>query len=166
MSTEPPSSSKDESPPQSSADKIRAQLSEKLAEAEEAASASTLAKQRADSTENEEEKALALEEAAKQDKRAKAAMTAANRLQSGVWQGGAGGAGIGASVGAGLGAVVGTVVGGVAAIPTTGLGLLVGAGTGALHGPWIKLKGGNKDGEQEIEKLEEHARPDSSSSQA
>jgi hypothetical protein len=162
MSDPHPSSAKDETQEPSSADKIRTQLLEKLGEAEEATTAANLAKQRADATDDLEEKAVALEEAAKEDKRAKAAMKAANRLQSGVWQGGAGGAGIGAGVGAGLGTVVGSIVGGVAAIPTTGLGLLVGAGTGAVHGPWIKIKGKNKDGEDEIETIEQDENRDTS----
>ena len=97
---------------------------------------------------------LLLEEAAEQDERAKVASAAANRLQSGVCQGGAGGVGMGAGVGVGLGTVVGTVVGGVAAISTTGLRLLVIAGTGAVHGPWMKMPAGKK-GEGEFETLEE-----------
>jgi hypothetical protein len=88
--------SKNEEEPKSSKDKILAQLKAKLAEAEEASAASIAAKERAGATEDLEEKAHALEEAAKQDKRAKAAMKVAERLQSGVWQGGAAGAGIGA----------------------------------------------------------------------
>jgi hypothetical protein len=157
MSTEPPAEEKPR--PQSSTDKIRAALAEKLAEAEEAASQSTLSRERADTTDDLEEKALLQEEAAKQDKKAKAANKAADRLQSGVWQGSAGGAGIGASVGAGVGAVVGTLVGGVAAIPTTGLGLLVGVGAGAVHGPWV-TRAGKSDGEEdEVETLEEDEKP-------
>ncbi|KAF2867039.1 hypothetical protein BDV95DRAFT_193868 [Massariosphaeria phaeospora] len=63
----------------------------------------------------------------------------ARMLQSGAFQGGAGGAGIGGAVGLGVGTVVGTVVGGLTAIPTTALGGLVGSGVGAFHGPFIKL---------------------------
>jgi len=63
----------------------------------------------------------------------------AQRMTSGPWQGGAGGAGIGGCVGMGLGAVLGTVVGGVVSLPTTALGGLVGAGVGGIHGPFIKL---------------------------
>lgn len=159
MATEEPS--KGTSPPEklSSADKIRAQLIAKLNEAEEAASKSQNAKDRAEASSDPDEKAILLEEAAKEEKRAKAANKAADRLQSGVWQGGAGGGGIGAGIGAGVGAAVGTLVGGVAAIPTTGLGMLVGVGAGAVHGPWITMKGkgeGKDDGE--IETLEEDAK--------
>jgi hypothetical protein len=67
----------------------------------------------------------------------------AKRMQSGVWQGGAGGAGIGGGIGAGLGTVVGTLtgtlVGGVVSLPTTALGGLVGMGVGGITGPFIKL---------------------------
>lgn len=63
----------------------------------------------------------------------------ARRLQSGAWQGGAGGAGAGAAVGTGLGTVVGALVGGVVSLPTTALGGLVGAGVGGIHGPFVKL---------------------------
>ncbi|ORX98817.1 hypothetical protein BCR34DRAFT_606802 [Clohesyomyces aquaticus] len=75
----------------------------------------------------------------------------ARMLQSGAFQGGAGGAGIGALVGMGVGTVVGTVVGAVTTIPTTALGTLVGSGVGLAHGPWIKLPpiGGGKKGEKE-----------------
>ena len=67
----------------------------------------------------------------------------ARRLQSGPWQGGAGGAGAGAGVGMGLGTVLGTVtgtlIGGVVSLPTTALGGLVGLGVGSIHGPFVKL---------------------------
>ena len=63
----------------------------------------------------------------------------ARRLQSGPWQGGAGGAGIGAGVGTALGTVVGTVVGTVATLPTAAVGGLVGIGVGGIHGPFVKL---------------------------
>ena len=67
----------------------------------------------------------------------------AKRLQSGSWQGGAGGAGAGAGVGMGLGTVLGTVtgtlLGGVVSLPTTALGGLVGLGVGSIHGPFVKL---------------------------
>lgn len=144
---------------ESSADKIRAELTKKLNEAEEATNFSSIAKARAEATEDLEERAHLFEEAAKQDKRAQAAIKAANRLQSGVWQGGAGGAGIGAGIGTGVGAVVGSLVGGVTAIPTTGLGLLVGVGAGAIHGPWVTMMG-KKEGEgDEVETMEEDEKP-------
>jgi hypothetical protein len=162
MSTPIASSAEDDPKNSSSADRVRVQLISKLTEAEEATNAANLAKQRADATDDLEEKAVVLEEAAKQDKRAKAAMKAANRLQSGVWQGGAGGAGIGAGVGAGVGTLVGTIVGGVASVPTTGLGLLVGAGTGAVHGPWIKIKRENEDSADEKNTIEEDEKTHSS----
>ncbi|KAI4921488.1 hypothetical protein J4E85_008833 [Alternaria conjuncta] len=63
-------------------------------------------------------------------------------LSSGAFQGSVGGGGIGMAVGAGLGTLVGTV----ATIPTTAVGTLVGAGVGGVHGPWVKLGGGKKDG--------------------
>ncbi|WPH04999.1 Hypothetical protein R9X50_00789700 [Acrodontium crateriforme] len=70
----------------------------------------------------------------------------ARRLQSGAWQGAAGGVGIGGGIAMGLGATVGTLVGGVVAVPTTALGGIIGTGVGAIHGPWFTLKkGGNKD---------------------
>ncbi|CZT17284.1 uncharacterized protein RCC_03118 [Ramularia collo-cygni] len=65
----------------------------------------------------------------------------ARRLQSGTWQGLAGGTGIGAGVGMGVGTVVGVVTGGLVSLPTTALGALIGSGVGAVHGPWIKLGG-------------------------
>ena len=136
-------------------DKLLSEISEYLQKAEAAQLASAQARHRADSTEDEEEKAIALEEAAKQEKIAKGALKTAQRLQSGVWQGGAAGAGIGAGVGAGLGTVVGSLVGGVTSIPTTGLGLLVGAGTGAVHGPWFKIGKEGKNGEGEREPYSE-----------
>lgn len=68
----------------------------------------------------------------------------ARRLQSGAWQGLAGGGGIGAGVGVGLGTVVGVVTGGLVSLPTTALGALIGSGVGAVHGPWIKLGGQDK----------------------
>ncbi|KAK4547997.1 hypothetical protein LTR36_010717 [Oleoguttula mirabilis] len=63
----------------------------------------------------------------------------ARRLQSGAWQGGAGGAGAGVAVGTGLGTVVGALVGGVASLPTTALGGLIGVGVGGIHGSFVKL---------------------------
>lgn len=63
----------------------------------------------------------------------------ARMLQSGTFQGAAGGGGIGAGVAMGLGTVVGTLVGGVTAIPTTAVGGLVGAGVGFARGPFIKM---------------------------
>ena len=69
---------------------------------------------------------------------------AAKRMQSGTWQGLGFGGGIGAATGMGLGAGVGTLLGAVTAVPTTGLGMLIGSGVGAIHGPWVKLGGGEK----------------------
>ncbi|KAF2862550.1 hypothetical protein K470DRAFT_255835 [Piedraia hortae CBS 480.64] len=63
----------------------------------------------------------------------------AQRLQSGVWQGGIAGAGIGGSIAVGLGATVGTLVGGVTSVPTAALGGLIGAGVGGINGPFVKL---------------------------
>ena len=77
----------------------------------------------------------------------------ARMLKSGTFQGAAGGAGIGAATGLGLGTAVGALVGTVVSVPTTALGALVGAGTGAIHGPWIKLGGGNEKGGEGDEKL-------------
>jgi hypothetical protein len=68
----------------------------------------------------------------------------AQRMQSGPWQGFAGGAGIGGAVSLGLGTVVGTLVGGVLSVPMVGLGALVGTGVGAVHGPFIKIGGKEK----------------------
>jgi len=67
-----------EDDPKSSKEKILAQLSAKLKEAEEATSNAEAARQRAEATEGLEEKAHALEEAAKEDKRAKARCLAAS----------------------------------------------------------------------------------------
>ena len=76
-------------------------------------------------------------------------------LSSGAFQGSVGGGGIGMAVGAGLGTVVGTLVGTVATIPTTAVGTLVGAGVGGVHGPWVKLGGGKKDGKVKEKEGEE-----------
>ncbi|KAI9738105.1 MAG: hypothetical protein M1818_005533 [Claussenomyces sp. TS43310] len=126
-------------PSQSRQQDLLSQASERLKAASEAQEAASQARQRAEETSDPEEKQQALEEAAKQEKRARSETKLAQRLQSGVWQGGASGAGIGAGFGMGVGAAVGAVVGGVTAIPTTGLGLLAGIGAGAIHGPWLKL---------------------------
>lgn len=76
-------------------------------------------------------------------------------LKSGTFQGATGGAGIGMATGMGLGTVVGTLTGVVASVPTMALGGLVGAGTGVIHGPWIKLGGGEKEegGTEEEEQM-------------
>jgi len=128
---------------QTQRDKLLAQATAKLQEAQQEAEEAQRARQRAEGVEDPEEKKKILAEAAEHEKKSKSLETQSQRLQSGVWQGGIGGAGIGAGIGTGLGAGVGTlvgaVVGGVTAIPTTGLGLLIGAGTGAIHGPWYKL---------------------------
>jgi len=134
---------------QNSEEKIIAEITTRLKAVEEAQGAASEAQKRHDETDDPEEKAHALEEKAKQEKKAKSELKIVQRLQSGVWQGGAGGAGIGAGVGMGVGTVVGSLVGGVTAIPTTGLGALVGVGTGAIHGPWFKVPKGEKEEEQE-----------------
>ncbi|RDW82822.1 hypothetical protein BP6252_03934 [Coleophoma cylindrospora] len=140
-----------EEPPDPTAkEKILAKINERVKSAQEAQDAATKARQRAEETSDAEEKQSAIEEAVKNEKKAVSEMKAVQRLQSGVWQGGAGGAGIGAGVGMGLGTVVGSLVGGVAAIPTTSLGLLAGMGTGAIHGPWVKLGMGDKKEDEEI----------------
>ncbi|ESZ92910.1 hypothetical protein SBOR_6683 [Sclerotinia borealis F-4128] len=136
----------------STQEKVLSQINEKIKAAQEATEQASLAREKAsslpDSEEAQEQKAKLIEEAKKFENRANSELKLAQRLQSGVWQGGAGGAGIGAGIGLGLGTVVGTVVGGVASVPTTGLGLLAGMGTGAAHGPWFKLpKIGGEEGE-------------------
>ncbi|KAF7872557.1 hypothetical protein EAF04_003478 [Stromatinia cepivora] len=141
----------------STQEKVLAQINEKIKAAQEATENASQAREKAaslpDSEDAQEQKAKLLEEAQKLEKRAHSELKIAQRLQSGVWQGGAGGAGIGAGVGMGLGTVVGTVVGGVVSVPTTGLGLLAGVGAGAAHGPWFKLpKIGGEEGE--LEKVE------------
>ena len=124
---------------QTSKEKILAKATEHLKNAEAAQEAASEAQKRADETSSDEEKQHALHEVKELGEKATTELKAAQRLQSGVWQGGVGGAGIGAGVGMGVGTAVGTLVGGVTAIPTTGVGLLAGAGTGALHGPWFKI---------------------------
>ncbi|KAJ7652420.1 hypothetical protein DFH06DRAFT_1206089 [Mycena polygramma] len=90
---------------------------------------------------NSPERKKLLDEAAEWAKKAKEYLSISKRQQSGVWQGGVGGAGIGAGIGMGIGAFVGTLVGGILAVPTTTLGILGGAATGAIHGPWAKVTG-------------------------
>lgn len=148
---EPEPATQPEPPPKtpSTREKLLSELSDHLKRAEQAAALASASREFAQSTQDEEESAHALEEAQKQEKIAEKEMKIANRLQSGVWQGGAAGAGMGVGVGAGLGTVVGSVVGGVVAIPTTGLGLLGGVAAGAVHGPWVKMPVvGKKDGEE------------------
>lgn len=125
---------------QSSNDKILAEITKRLAEAEALQTAAKAAREHAETLPDDaEEKQSALFEAAEKEKKASKEMKIVQRLQSGVVQGGMGGAGIGAGVGMGLGMGLGTVVGGVASVPTTLVGGLVGVGTGAVHGPWVKL---------------------------
>ncbi|TGO09148.1 hypothetical protein BTUL_0177g00070 [Botrytis tulipae] len=136
----------------STQEKVLSQINEKIKAAQEATEKASANREEAsslpDSEDAQEAKAKLLEEAQKLEKRANSELKIAQRLQSGVWQGGAGGAGIGAGVGMGLGTVVGSVVGGVVSVPTTGLGLLAGVGAGAAHGPWFKLpKIGGEEGE-------------------
>lgn len=85
---------------------------------------------------------------------------AAQRLQSGPWQGLGIGGGMGAAAGLGTGAALGTVLGVVTAIPTTLLGAGIGTATGAIRGPWIKLGGKDQkfedaDPEQVVDAMEE-----------
>ena len=77
-----------EEPPQSTKDKLLSDISARLAAAEEAQSAAEEAHKRADSTDDVEVKALALEEAKKLEGKAKGEMKIVRRLESGVWQGG------------------------------------------------------------------------------
>jgi len=158
--SESPQQDKDKSPPgpdqrpdpppqtPSTREKLLSELSEHIKNAEKATAIAAASRELASSTKNEEEAAHALEEAQKQEKIAEKEMRIAKRLQSGVWQGGAAGAGMGAGVGAGIGTVVGSLVGGVVAIPTTGLGLLGGVTAGAVHGPWVKMPGSKKEGDE------------------
>ncbi|KAK5119325.1 hypothetical protein LTR85_007681 [Meristemomyces frigidus] len=86
-----------------------------------------------------EERQRMIQEAYDKEVEANGQSKFARRLQSGAWQGGAGGAGAGVAVGTGLGTVVGALVGGVASLPTTALGGLIGMGVGGIHGPFVKL---------------------------
>lgn len=63
-------------------------------------------------------------------------------LESGAGQGAIGGAGGGTALGAGLGTVTGAIVGTAGSAVTGTVGGAVGAGVGAIHGPFMKLKGG------------------------
>ncbi|KAK1544653.1 hypothetical protein CPAR01_02155 [Colletotrichum paranaense] len=148
----PPDEKQTEEQKQTQKEKVLAQATAKLEEAQKETEAAQALRERAEATEDPEEKKKILAEAAEHEKKAQGSAKQSKRLQSGVWQGGIGGAGIGAGLGTGLGAGVGTlvgaVVGGVTAIPTTGLGLLVGAGTGAIHGPWYKLEQEKKEAEE------------------
>lgn len=145
MSSSPPDKEKTRE------EKILEQAAAKLKEAQDESSAAERARQRSDEVDDPEEKQKILQEAVQHEKKAQALSRDAQRLQSGIWQGGVGGAGIGAGLGAGLGAGVGTVVsavvGGVAVIPTTAVGALVGIGAGAIHGPWYSLENGAKEKE-------------------
>ena len=85
-----------------------------------------------------------LQEAYDKELEARGLTKTVERMQSGTWQGLAGGAGIGAGTGVGVGTLVGTLVGGLVSIPTTGLGALIGSGVGAIHGPWITIGGQKK----------------------
>ncbi|KZP20954.1 hypothetical protein FIBSPDRAFT_861104 [Athelia psychrophila] len=120
---------------------FQAQINELLKKIEEAQAASAEARQRADEATDPAEKQRLIDEAVKQEKIAAAELKIVKKLQSGLWQGGVGGAGIGIEIGAGVGAVVGSLVGGITAIPTTLLGGLGGLAAGAIHGPWYKISG-------------------------
>lgn len=100
---------------------------------------------------NPEERQKMMQEAYDKEVQANGQSKMARRMQSGAWQGGAGGAGIGGGVGMGLGTVVGALVGGVVSLPTTALGGLVGAGVGGIHGPFVKL---NQKKAKEVEARE------------
>lgn len=125
-------------------ERFQAQIEELLKAIEEAQAAAKKARENADEATDPEEKKAYLEEAVKQEKIAAAELQIVKRMQSGIWQGGAGGVGIGLEIGAGVGALVGSLVGGVTAIPTTLLGGLGGVAAGAIHGPWYKLTGGEE----------------------
>ncbi|KAK3711580.1 hypothetical protein LTR37_009571 [Vermiconidia calcicola] len=75
----------------------------------------------------------------------------AKTLQTGAFQGAAGGGGIGAGVAVGLGGAVGTLVTGITALPTVLIGGLAGAATGGIHGPWITMGGNKKDKDKKSE---------------
>lgn len=100
---------------------------------------------------NPKERNRLLSEAYEREIVAKGLTKKARILESGTFQGAAGGGGIGLASGMGLGTVVGTLVGTVVSVPTTLVGTLVGAGTGAIHAPWIKFRAPSKDGEGEGE---------------
>ena len=73
---------------QSTKDKLLADIKTRLAAAEEAQSAAEEAHKRAETSEDPDVKALALEEARKLEEKAKSEMKIVRRLESGVWQGG------------------------------------------------------------------------------
>ncbi|KAF6834752.1 hypothetical protein CMUS01_06028 [Colletotrichum musicola] len=162
MSSSPPDKEK------SREEKILEQAAAKLKEAQDESFAAERARQRSDEVNDPEEKQKMLHEAAQHEKKAQALSRDAKRLQSGIWQGGMGGAGMGAGLGAGLGAGVGTVVsavvGGVAVIPTTAVGALVGVAAGAIHGPWYSLKDWAKekgaDGDATVKEPGEQPEPE------
>jgi hypothetical protein len=91
-----------------------------------------------------EERKRTLNDAYAKEMEANGLSKLAQRMQSGPWQGFAGGAGLGSAVSLGLGTVVGTLVGGVLSVPMVGLGALVGTGVGAVHGPFVKIGGKEK----------------------
>ncbi|KAF1826561.1 uncharacterized protein K489DRAFT_119308 [Dissoconium aciculare CBS 342.82] len=101
-------------------------------------------REKASTITNAEERNRVLSDAYAKEMEANGLSKLAQRMQSGPWQGFAGGAGIGGAVSLGLGTVVGTLVGGVLSVPMVGLGALVGTGVGAVHGPFIKIGGKEK----------------------
>jgi hypothetical protein len=137
---------------------------ERLQQAAEAAKAAASAdgivntlKKKAAGLTNPKERERILTEAFNKEIEAKGLSKKARILQSGGFQGAVGGAGIGAATSAGLGTVVGTLVGGVTSIPATLVGGLVGGGVGLFHGPWIKLTGAGKNGEDEVMQVPQQA---------
>lgn len=125
----------------------RERLTQQVAVLQKAAKAQAAARSlrdRAAKVANPQERERMIKEAYNKEVEANGQSKLAQRMQSGAWQGAAGGGGIGAATGLGVGAVVGTLVGGLLSVPTTGLGGLIGAGVGAIHGPFIKIGGQEK----------------------
>lgn len=111
---------------------------------QKAQSAASSLRQQAETIADPTERERLLKEAYNKEVEARGLSKLAKRMQSGTWQGMAGGAGIGGVLSVGLGGVVGTLVGGILAVPSVGLGALIGSGVGALHGPFIKLGNGKE----------------------
>ena len=114
----------------------------------EAQSTAAILKDRAKQALNPKEQFKLLQQAYDKEMESFGQSKMAKRLQSGAWQGGAAGGGIGTAVALGVGGVVGTLISGIVAVPTAGLGILTGAAVGSVHGSWLNLGKGNKDGEK------------------
>jgi hypothetical protein len=126
------------------------QASETFAAASKSQSLVESLKSKAALLTNPAERNRVLSEAYEREVEARGLTKKAKILESGTFQGAAGGAGIGVASAMGLGTAVGMVLGTVVSVPTGLVGTLVGAGTGAIHGPWIKLRGlGGGDGKEE-----------------